>query len=317
MSNQPRILMFLTNARRDCAALALEMLEKSGSLPVFDRVVFLLNNVSAQHMRFVDQFIAAHPETKFDKVLGPGTRPEGISWMQNECIRRYPGGLYMKMDEDVFVPTGWAQRMVEAYEANRHRDNLALISPLIPNNAMGLHQLLTIFYPDLLAQYRQMFNREPDPKRDGPIWYSPRTAEWSTRAFLNIDSANTRHRELLVQKGEDRYLPFGRPFSIGCIAYDHRHVERMGGIPKTDEPGWCEWVEKNGQAHVLDRSQIVLHYSFFVQQNMLDRSSLLEDIRSTNLPNSSSWSQRLHLSRARRVVGQISTSVSSLLKKRG
>ena len=125
MPNLPRILMILTNARRDCAALTLDMLVKSGSLPVFDRVVFLLNGVTEKHMRFVDGFIQAHPEVKFDKVLGPGTRPEGISWMQNECIRRYPGGLYMKIDEDVFVPAGWAQRMVEAYEANRQRDNLS------------------------------------------------------------------------------------------------------------------------------------------------------------------------------------------------
>ena len=304
MPNLPRILMILTNARRDCAALALDMLVKSGSLPVFDRVVFLLNGVTDKHMRFVDGFIRAHPEVKFDKVLGPGTRPEGISWMQNECIRRYPGGLYMKIDEDIFVPAGWAQRMVEAYEDNRHRDNLALISPLIPNNAMGLHQLCTVFYPDLMAQYQAMFKREPDPKRDGPTWYSPCTAEWSTRAFLEVDAANARHREVLAQSKEERYLAFSRSFSIGCIAYDYRHVEIMGGIPKTDEPGWCEWVEKNGHTHILDRSQMVLHYSFFVQQDWLDRTNLLEDIRCANLPGSKAYLDDL-LSRGARISRQI------------
>lgn len=224
--------------------------------------------------------------------------------MQNECIRRYPGGLYMKIDEDVFVPAGWAQRMVEAYEANGHRDNLALISPLIPNNAMGLHQLLTVFYPDLLTEYRKIFNREPDPKRDGPTWYSAQSAEWSTRHFRNIDEANERHRQLLATAREDRYLPFSRSFSIGCIAYDYRHVERMGGIPETDEPGWCEWVEKNGQIHLLDRSQIVLHYSFFVQQDWLDRTSLLEDLRAANLPGSKSQLADL-LARSTRIGHQI------------
>ena len=305
VSAMQKILMILTNARRDCAALTLDMLVKSGSLPVFDQVVFLLNNVSDRHMRFVDNFIRANPEVKFDKVLGPGTRPEGISWMQNECIRRYPGGLYMKIDEDIFVPTGWAQRMVEAYEANRHRDNLALISPLIPNNALGLHQLCTVFYPELLAKHRDRFNSDPDPKRDGPTWFNARGAEWSMRAFLNMDEANTRHREILTRSRHDRYLPFSRSFSIGCIAYDYRHVERMGGIPKTDEPGWCEWVEKNGQTHILDRSHVVLHYSFFVQQEWLDRTSLLEDIRAANLPGSMTWSQRLALTRARRIGRQV------------
>ena len=313
MAALPRILMILTNARRDCAALALDMLVKSGSLPVFDRVVFLLNGVTDKHMRFVDGFIRAHPEVKFDKVLGPGTRPEGISWMQNECIRRYPGGLYMKIDEDIFVPAGWAQRMVEAYEDNRHRDNLALISPLIPNNAMGLHQLLTVFYPDLLTEYRKVFNRDPDPKRDGSTWYSARSAEWSMRAFLNIDEANAKHRGVLERSKQNRYLPFSRAFSIGCIAYDYRHVDRMGGIPTTDEPGWCEWVEKNGQTHILDRSQIVLHYSFFVQQDWLDRTSLLEDIRAANLPGSKSQIAGL-LTRSARISRHI---VPALKRKFG
>lgn len=315
MSNQPRILMFLTNARRDCAALALEMLEASGSLPVFDRVVFLLNKVSDQHMRFVDAFIQAHPEVRFDKVIGPGTRPDGISWMQNECIRRYPDSLYMKIDEDVFVPEGWAARMVEAYEANRHRDNLALLSPLIPNNAMGLHQLCTEFYPDLLAQHRTLYRREPDPERAGFTWHSPATAEWATRAFLDINAANQRQRALLAASGKDRYLPFSRSFSIGCIAYDYRHVQRMGGVPRTDEPGWCDWVEKNGQTHVLDRSQIVLHYSFFIQQEWLDRTSLIEDLRQANLPGTLRVAERLRLKQAVRIAVQVPGALRRRLKK--
>jgi len=314
MNQPPRILMILTNARRDCAGLALDMMVRSGSLPLFDRVVFLLNGVSEQHMRFVDHFIAAHPGVPFDKVLGPGTRPEGIAWMQNECIRRYPGGLYMKIDEDVFVPRGWAQRMVEAYEANRHRDNLALITPLIPNNAFGLHQLCTVFYPDLLAEYRAIYRREPDPERTGSTWCSPSVAAWATRKFLDLDPANERHRAVLAASGQDRYLAFQRSFSIGCIAYDYRHVERMGGVPKTDEPGWCEWVEQQGQTHVVDRSQIVLHYSFFVQQDWLDRSSLLEDIKATNL-NVRLGPLARWVPRARRISQQLPRLIAQRLKR--
>jgi hypothetical protein len=66
----------------------------------------------------------------------------------------------------------------------------------------------------------------------------------------------------------------------------------MGGIPSTDEPGWCQWIEENGHVNVLDCAQIVLHYSFFVQQEWLDRTTLLEDIRRANLPDtvvSTSW----------------------------
>lgn len=280
-----KILMILTNARRDCASLTLDLLAHSGSLPVFDRVVFLLNGVSRAHMAFVDRFIERHPEIVFDKILGPGTRPDGISQMQNECIQKYPGALYMKVDEDVFVPKGWAQRMVEAYEDNRNRDNLALITPLLPNNSMGLHTLCTRFYPDLLEEHRRRFGQDPSPERVSLTWHSPAVAEWATRAFLDLEKSNAQQQELLTRTGHPRYLPFTRPFSIGCIAYDYRHVERMGCIPRTDEPGWCDWVEQNGQTHILDCSHIALHYAFFVQQEWLDRTSLLEDIRAVNLPD--------------------------------
>lgn len=306
-----KILMVLTNARRDCAQLTLDLLVHSGSLPVFDRVVFLLNGVSPAHMRFVDDFIRAHPDIAFDKILGPGTRPDGISQMQNECIRKYPGALYMKVDEDVFVPRGWAQRMVEAYEENKHRDNLALITPLLPNNSLGLHTLCTVFHPDLLAAYRSRFGGDPSPERAGPTWNSPAIAEWATRAFLDIEAANAQQSAVLNRKKVPRYLPFSRPFSIGCIAYDYRHVERMGGVPRTDEPGWCDWVEQNGQTHVLDCSQIALHYAFFVQQEWLDRSSLLEDIRAVNLPGTIGPLAR-RLNRYRRLAGQM----PGILKRR-
>lgn len=306
-----KILMFLTNARRDCAAVALELLSKGGGLEALDHLVFLLNGVSETHMRFVDDFIARHPHVACDKVLGPGTRPEGISWMQNECIRRYPDSLYLKIDEDVFVPPGWVGRMVEAYEANRHRDNLALITPLLPNNGMGLHQLCTLFYPDALAEYRRLFKGDPDPERTGFTWKSPAVAEWATRRFIDLAEANKTQRHVLQASGLPRYEPFSRSFSIGCIGYDYRHVQRMGGVPKTDEPGWCEWVEKNGQVHVMDRGQIALHYSFFVQQEWLDRSSLIEDVRAANLPGTQS---KLAGTLAR--AGRITRQIPGILRRR-
>ena len=60
-------------------------------------------------------------------------------------------------------------------------------------------------------------------------------------------------------------------------------------LPPRDEPDWCAWFEANRQACVVDQSLVVLHYSFFVQQEWLDRSSLLEDIRRANLPGRRPW----------------------------
>ena len=328
-----KLLMILTNARRDCCGITLDTLERSGSLKVFDHIVFLLNGVSERHMRFVDSFIAQHPDLSCDKVLGNGTRPQGIADMQNRCIEKYPEALYMKVDEDVFVPDGWAERMLAAYEANKHRDNLALITPLIPNNAFGLHTLLTRFYPEWLSEFRQRFGHDPDPSRAGSTWQSPYIAEWATRKFLDLEQANEGQRRRLeagdqeldvgsqkLEVGSQRSevgsrksdlrppnsdLSFSDPFSIGCIAYDYRHWQRMGGIPETDEPGWTSWVRDHEQINILDCSQIVLHYSFFVQAEWLDRTSLLEDIRRINLPGTLRAAQRLGLTRATRITKQI------------
>ena len=338
-----KVLMILTNARRDCCRITLDRLEQSGAYPVFDHVVFLLNGVSPTHMRFVDTYIADHPAVAWDKILGNGTRPQGIAEMQNRCIEKYPDALYMKVDEDVFVPDGWAQRMVAAYEAYRDDENLALITQLIPNNAYGLHTLLTRFYPELLSSFRARFGHDPDPTRAGSTWHSPGIAEWATRQFLDLETANREQRRRLEVGGRktdpsnhspithnvstptpepqnprtpepqnsrtpelpNPYLPFPDSFSIGCIAYDYRHWKKMGGIPDTDEPGWTAWITEHGQFNVLDCSQIVLHYSFFVQQEWLDRTSLLEDIRRVNLPGTCTFAQRTGLSRALRITKQI------------
>lgn len=296
--------MVLTNARLDCVRIALDLLFRHGEHRVFDHIVFLLNKVSDRHMEGVDAYVRAHPEVAWDKVLGDGTRPAGIVAMQNECVRRYPDSLYMKIDEDVFVGAGWARRMVEAYEAYRDRDHLGLISPLIPNNSIGLHTLLHRFYPDQLAEHRRLFGRDPSPERVSFTWHSPRVAEWATRLFLDIEAANAEQRKRLAATGQPRFFEFPFGFSIGCIAYDHRLWQKMGGIPPTDEPGWCQWIEEHGHVNVLDCSQLVLHYSFFVQQEWLDRTSLIEDIRRVNLPGTQSRLASL-LARAARLARQV------------
>jgi hypothetical protein len=299
--------MVLTNSRLDCVRLALDLIFHYGENKAFDKIVFLLNAVSDRHMRGIDAYIQAHPEVSWDKVIGNGTRPQGIADMQNRCIERYPDSLYMKIDEDVFVPRGWAARMIETYETYQSRNDLGLISPLIPNNAMGLHTLLTRFYPEHLEAHRRIFQRDPDPERASFTWHNPYVAQWATRLFIDLDRANAEQRARLASSGAARFLEFSRPFSIGCICYDYALWKKMGGIPPTDEPGWCKWIEENGHINVLDCSQIALHYSFFVQQEWLDRSNLVEDLRIANLPDTTSGKTMMdyHMPRACRVIRQI------------
>ena len=289
MKTQQKILMILTHDRLDCLRLCVELLEQAEAFARFDRVVFLLNGVPLRLRRFVESYMAARPRVQWDCVDGDGTRPGGICHVQNECIRRYPDSLYVKVDEDVFVPRGWAERMIETYERYADRGDLALITPLIPNNAFGLHRLLNVFYPEKLPEFEKIFGAKPSDAPKGPTWQSPSIAEWASRQFLHIDEANEEQRRRLAASGQSRWHEFCQYFSIGCIGYDYAHVQRMGGsLPPRDEPDWCAWFEANRHVCVLDQSLMVLHYSFFVQQEWLDRSSLLEDIRAVNLPATAS-----------------------------
>lgn len=140
-----KILMVLTSHRLDCLRLCLKLLEKTHSLQHFDHIVFLLNGVKGRHLNHIHAFMRTHPRLSWDTIAGPRGRCECISSLENQCVERYPGGLYVKIDEDIFVPEGWAPRLFAAYEEHQADENLALI----PNNAYGLHTLLTIHYPHL------------------------------------------------------------------------------------------------------------------------------------------------------------------------
>ena len=294
MMKRRKILMVLTHDRLDCLKLCLEMHARAESFGAFDRTVLLFNGVTARHRRMAEAFMRRQTGVEWDAIEGDGTRPGGIFHVQNECVHRYPESVYMKTDDDVFVPRGWAERMVETYDAHAHRKDLALITPLIPNNAFGLHRLLNEFYPEKLPEFERKFGAPPSDEPKGTTWHSPYIAEWATRQFLDVDAANKELRRRVATRGEKRWHEFCRYFSIGCICYDWAHVQRMGGaLPANDEPGWCAWFEKNRQTCILDQELLVLHYSFFVQQDWLDRTSLLEDIRRTNLPGTLGCGSRL------------------------
>ena len=66
--------------------------------------------------------------------------------------------------------------------------------------------------------------------------------------------------------------------------YDYKHWQELGGIPDDEEPAWTAWVKDNGKRNVLVGDCLLHHYSFFVQQDWLDRTTLLEDLRAANLP---------------------------------
>jgi hypothetical protein len=274
-----RILMILTSHRLDCLRLCIDLLVEGGSASRFDRVCILCSGVVGRHLRYVESLPRLHPGVKWDILHGARGRGKPISDMQNACVRKYPEALYFKIDEDTLVSSDWDLRMAEAYEAHRTDPRLALITAVVTNNQRGAYHLLTLF-PDLGAEFTRQFNQPIVNSRLGPVWHRPSCAAFMIRSFLNLAKGNARLRAA----GGPATLAFSYPFSINCIAYDYRHWMEIGGVPEHDEDGWGKWIQENDKFTVLAARALVHHYAFFVQQEWLDRSSLLEDIRRENLP---------------------------------
>jgi hypothetical protein len=189
--------------------------------------------------------------------------------------------------------------MEEAHAAFENDTRLSLITAVVTNNQRGAYHLLTTF-PELAAEYTKRFRTPITAERMGPVWIYPQQAEFMIRRFLRLEAAN---QELRTKNGET-FLTFSYPFSINCIAYDYRHWQEIGGVPEQDENGWGEWIPKNDKFIVLAKRALVHHYAFFVQQEWLDRTPLLEQIRRSNLPDRSG-PLRGFLSRAMRCGRQI------------
>ncbi|HIE10210.1 MAG TPA: hypothetical protein EYP62_01185 [Kiritimatiellae bacterium] len=303
MNEQPAVvLMILTSHRLDCLRLCMDCLFASRALPRLRRVVFLLNGVRGRQLAYVRRTVQEHPEVRWDTISGPRGRGRLISGLQNECVRRYPGTIYIKLDEDTFVCRDWLDRMLAAYAARAADPDLALITPVIPNSGLGLYHLLDVL-PDLAAEYQDRFRFPRTDAFDAPVWKYPRVAEWAIRRTIDMEQTNRRLRQVVSEP----YREFAARFNINCILYDYRHWREIGGVPEHDEIGWGEWTPAHGKHHVVIRDTVVQHYSFFVQQDWLDRSTLLEDLRRANLPQTLARPGLVsyHLPRGIRIARQV------------
>jgi hypothetical protein len=126
-------------------------------------------------------------------------------------------------------------------------------------------------------------------------------------ATCNLQLA-TSNSQAAIANHQAHCITFSYPFSINCIAYDYRHWQEIGGVPEEDENGWGKWIPEHQKLVVLAADALVHHYSFFVQQAWLDRTSLLEDIRRVNL-GGSCFSLNGSLARFVRILRQIPDAV--------
>ena len=314
--------MILTSHRLDCFKLTMDSLIYSHSLEKFDSVVLLLNGVVGRHLKYAHCLMSAYPQIHWDTIAGPRGKKEKVANLQNECVRRYPNSLYFKIDEDLVVSEGWIEKLTAAYEVHKDDDNLALITPVIPNNGAGFYWLLT-HLPGLKEEYGSLFSFPLSPACNGAIWDQPELATWIIRKFMDLRTANELLEKRIEHSNGSPYEQFAYRFSINCLVYDYRHWQQMGGIPNDEEPAWGQWVPDHGKFNILVTNTLVQHYSFFVQQDWMDRSSILEDIRRINLPDtlSSKLSPRYIMPRLIRVAIQlprvVPRKIAALLRRKG
>ena len=280
----PKVLMILTSHRLDCFRLCMDMLFQGGSIRRFDTVALLLNGVTGRHRRYVDSLLEDHPDIPWDVISGPRGKGWFISNLQNECVRRHPDALYFKIDEDVFVSRDWDLKLAETHSRHAADPALSLVSATIPNNGLGAWILLGAF-PELCEEFLRLPHARWEAESSGCVWTYPHLAIWLVRRFLSLDDANDRMRRAAA----DRWIPFHDRFSINCICYDYRHWVELGGVREHDEVDWGAWIRENRKLVVFDAHAVCHHYTFFNQQDWLDRTSLLEDIRRANLPDALPW----------------------------
>lgn len=276
---RPKVLMILTSHRLDCFRLCMDMLIQGGSIRRFDAVALLLNGVVGRHRRYVGRLVREHPDIPWDVISGPRGKGWYISNLQNECVRRHPDALYFKIDEDVFVSADWDLQLAETHDRHAADPDLALVSATIPNNGLGAWILLGTF-PELREEFLRLPHARWEAAASGCVWFYPHLADWMIRHFLSLPDANGRMRRAAAE----RWVPFHDRFSINCICYDYRHWTELGGVREHDEVDWGAWIRENRKLVVFDAHAVCHHYTFFNQQDWLDRTSLLEDIRRANLP---------------------------------
>ena len=305
MNVQPKILMILTSHRLDCLTLCIDMLVQGGSAKRFDRICILGSGITGRHRAYVESLPQRFPDIRWDFFHGPRGRGKPISDLQNACVRKYPHALYFKLDEDTFVSEDWDLEMTAVYEAHRHDTRLSLLTAVVTNNQRGAYHLLHRF-PELGETFKKRFLAPITAERMGPVWHRPDCAAFMMRSFMNLRESNRRLREGSAASHET----FTYPFSINCIAYDYRHWEEIGGVPEHDESGWGSWITQQGKIIVLATRALVHHYAFFVQQEWLDRTTLLEEIRQSNVAPFSP------LSAGAARLGRIVRQVPSIIRRR-
>ena len=262
------ILLVLTSHRLDCFELCVKCLEAHTDLQVFENIYVLGNELAPAHREYASAFVERHPNAELVEFGPRGWQP--LMAAQDKLLKRHPGSIMVKIDEDVFVMPRWLEEMLLEYKKGQ-RDGCVLVSALVPNNQSGMRMLHDAYlenFPDYSSHAETVLNL--------PISKNPSYALWIWNKFLQgkLDLTPAGLLKGISPRRIDFYL------NINCIMVNPVFLQAV--LPfasSTDEALLNQGLRMGSKIYgVVTPQAIAHHYSFGPQQELLDKHIRMSDL---------------------------------------
>jgi hypothetical protein len=259
----------------DCFTVCLACLEKFTDINRFKAIYIIANNVSQNHLTIADNFAQRHHHAHVIEAQPKGLVPAVMGAM-NLILQSPQNDLILKIDEDVFVCTGWLDAMEETYLQHKNNDNILLVAGLCPISSNGKEILTDFIQTECPSTYKRYAsfsgNLDANKYYHRSIWH----------AILNEDFCH-RYAEYESQK-----FVYADHIVINCILFDDKLKSLIYPLPTTRDPetsmGCVDELTINralAQHHgrvALPTRPLIHHYSHWRSEDYLRQYISIDDI---------------------------------------
>jgi hypothetical protein len=204
-----------------------------------------------------------------------------ISAAQNMAISLHPRAEWIfKVDEDVVVPDGLFDRLLDGYRAvEAQGDHVpGFVAPVL--NVNGFSYVRFLATVGALEDYRAAFGRTTSAAAGIPVHGDGDVARWVWERSLPFDAVAAR-----IHAAPFGYSTVPHRFSIGAILFRRRLWEEMGGFLSNLVPPGLGADEAHICMHCVDTSQVMAvldnafagHWCFGPQEPTMRRA--FDDLR--------------------------------------
>jgi GT2 family glycosyltransferase len=200
---------------------------------------------------------------RFPDVVRVDEPRRGLAYARNAGIRRATGEIVVTTDDDVRVPAGWLDRLVEPFRRNDVMAVCGNVLPLELETAAQIEIERTGGLSKGFARFESSWENERSIWRAFPAWQLGATANAAFRATA------FRHPEIGMM---DPALGAGMPTGVGEDSYLLYRIVRAG-YTVVYEPGAYVWHRHRDTPEALV-NQVTNYYSGHVAHQL---TTLLHD----------------------------------------